>query len=187
MELEFIAAGHIVNTHGVRGEVKLLPQGVDAEVLLDCGTLYIAGQPVAPTARRVHKGCLLLKLPGVDDMDGALALKGKAVSIRRSDVRLPEGVYFDEELVGLTARDAATGEALGRVEEVLTYPAHKVYAVRGGKDEYLIPAVPAFIAAIDLPGGMMDIHVWEGMGSHEGLPAGQSRRGAQNKAGSETR
>lgn len=177
MELEFIAAGHIVNTHGVRGEVKLLPRGVDADVLLGCRTLYIAGKPVSPTARRIHKGCLLLKLPGVDDMDAALALKGRAVSIRRRDVELPEGVYFDQELVGLTARDAATGETLGQVEEVLACPAHKIYAVRGGKDEYLIPAVPAFIAAIDLPGGTMDIHVWEGMGSHEGLPSGQHGTG----------
>ena len=68
--------------------------------------------------------------------------------------------------MGRTARDAATGEALGTVEEVLSYPAHKIYAVRGGADEYLIPAVPAFVAAVDLAGGTMDIHVWEGMGSH---------------------
>ena len=47
------------------------------------------------------------------------------------------------------------------------YPAHKVYAVRDGKDEYLIPAVPAFIKEIHLTDGYMDIHVWEGMGSHE--------------------
>lgn len=181
MELEFVAAGRIVNAHGVRGEVKLLPQGVDGEVLLSCKTLYIGGQAVVPTARRVHKGCLLLKLPGVDDMDAALALKGKAVSIRRRDVLLPEGAYFDEELVGLTARDAATGEELGRVEEVLSYPAHKIYAVRGGRDEFLIPAVPAFIAAVDVPGGTMDIHVWEGMGTHEGLPAGQSGNGARKR------
>ncbi|MDE7242947.1 MAG: ribosome maturation factor RimM [Oscillospiraceae bacterium] len=167
MELEFISAGQIVNTHGVRGEVKLLPQGVDLEILAKCRTLYIADTPVVPTARRIHKGCLLLKLPGVEDMDAALALKGKAVSVRRRDVPLPEGTYFDEELVGLTARDAATGEVLGKVEEVFTYPAHKIYAVRGGKDEYLVPAVPAFIAGIHLPEGTMDIHVWEGMGSHE--------------------
>ena len=167
MQLEFITAGQIVNTHGIRGEVKLLPQGVDLDVLEDCGTFYIGGKPYAPTARRVHKGCLLLKLKGVDDMDAALAFKGKAVAIRRADVRLPAGVYFDEELVGLTARDAATGEELGKVEEVLTYPAHKIYAVRGGKDEYLVPAVPAFIAGIDVPGGTMDIHMMEGLGTHE--------------------
>ena len=53
------------------------------------------------------------------------------------------------------------------MEEVLDYPAHKVYAIRGGKDEYLVPAVPAFIQNIDIEAGTMDIHVWEGMGSHE--------------------
>ena len=167
MELEFITAGRIVNTHGVRGEVKVLPQGVEPDLLAQCAPLYVDGRPLSPAACREHKGCLLVKLQGVDSMDAALALKGKAEAIRRSDVPLQVGVYFDEELVGLTARDAATGETLGRVDEVLAYPAHKVYAVRGGKDEYLIPAVPAFVAAIDLPGGTMDIHVWEGMGSHE--------------------
>ncbi|MDE7218936.1 MAG: ribosome maturation factor RimM [Oscillospiraceae bacterium] len=167
MELEFITIGTIVNTHGIRGEVKLLPQGVEPELLAECGTLYINGKPAALTAGRVHKGCLLAKLEGVDTMDAALALKGKTAAIRRADVVLPEGEYFDGELVGLTARDAETGEEIGKVAEVLTYPAHKIYAVRGGKDEYLIPAVPAFIAAIDVPGGTLDVHMMEGLGTHE--------------------
>lgn len=167
MELEFITAGQIVNTHGIRGEVKILPQGVEADLLAECDTIYINGTPSVLTAGRVHKGCLLAKLKGIDDMDAALALKGKKVTIRRSDIPLPEGEYFDEELVGLTARDAATGGEIGKVDEVLTYPAHKIYAVRGGKDEYLIPAVPAFIAAIDVPGGTLDVHMMEGLGTHE--------------------
>ena len=166
MVQEFITAGKIVGAHGVRGEVKLLPQGIDTASLALFSTYYIDGAPIVPTARREHKGCLLIKLPGVDDMDAALALKNKAVAIRRSDAELPEGEFFDAELVGLTARDAATGRVLGTVEEVLSYPAHKVYAVRGGEDEYLIPAVPAFVKEIDLSAGIMEIHVWEGMGSH---------------------
>ena len=56
---------------------------------------------------------------------------------------------------------------LFRSEEVLQYPAHKIYAVRGGRDEYLVPAVPAFISAVNLEEGTMDIHVLEGLGSHE--------------------
>ena len=167
MELTMIRAGRIVNTHGVRGEVKVLPEGVEPELLLDCPALYVDGAPMAPAARRIHKGCLLVKLKGIDDMDAALALKGKSVSIRRADVSLPEGAYFDQELVGLTVLDADTGQELGKVAEVLSYPAHKIYAVRGGKDEYLVPAVPAFIAGIDVPGGTMAIHVWEGLGSSE--------------------
>jgi 16S rRNA processing protein RimM len=167
MILEFITAGEIVNAHGIRGEVKVLPRGVDLPLLARCETLYLDGKPFAPTARRCHKGCLLLKLPGVEDMDAALALRGRTVSIRRADVHLPQGVYFDQELLGLTGRDAETGAFLGTVEEVLDYPAHKVYVLRGGADEYLIPAVDAFVAKIDLSAGTMDIHVWEGMGSHE--------------------
>ena len=166
MELEFITAGRIVNTHGVRGEVKVLPQGVEPDLLAQCAPLYVDGRPLSPTACREHKGCLLVKLRGVDDMDAALALKGRAVTVRREDVPLPEGQYFDQELAGLTARDAETGEVLGTVEEVLTYPAHKIYVVRGGKDEYLVPAVPAFIAGIDMEGGCVDIHMMEGLGTH---------------------
>ena len=105
MELPFITAGQIVNTHGIRGEVKLLPQGVEAEELAGCKTFYIGDKPWDCTASRIHKGCLLLKLRGVDDMNAALALKGKTVTVRREDVPLPEGGYFDEELAGLTARE----------------------------------------------------------------------------------
>ena len=167
MQLEFITAGRIVNTHGIRGEIKLLPQGMEPELLAGCGTLYIGGKPYALTSGRVHKGCLLAKLKGVDDMDDALSLKGKTAAVRREDIALPEGEYFDEELAGLAVRDAETGETLGKLEEVLHYPAHDIYAVRGGKDEYLVPAVPAFIAAIDVLGGTMDIHMMEGLGTHE--------------------
>ena len=55
----------------------------------------------------------------------------------------------------------------GTVEEILHYPAHKLCAVRGGRDEYLVPFVPAFIAGVDLAGGTIDIHMMEGLGSHE--------------------
>ena len=83
MDLEFITAGLIVNTHGVRGEIKLLPQGVEPDLLAGCDTLYVDGHPLALAACRVHKGCLLIKLRGVDSMDAALSLKGKTASIRR--------------------------------------------------------------------------------------------------------
>ena len=167
MELEFITVGQIVNTHGIRGEIKILPQGIEADLLRSCKTLYIGGEAHKVAASRVHKGCLLTKLTGIDDMDTALTFKNKTVTIRRKDIKLPKGVYFDQELIGLTAQDAATGEELGCVEEVLDYPAHKVYVVRGGRDEFMIPAVPAFIKSIDMGTAVMEIHVWEGMGSHE--------------------
>ncbi len=162
MKLEYIEIGRIVNTHGVRGELKLNPWDVDAELLRRCGTFYIDAKPYQPVSARVHKNCLLFQLPGVADMDAALSYKGKTVSIRRADVHLPPGEYFTAELLGLTVLDAETGERLGEVSEVIPYPGHDVYVVRGEK-EFMVPAVPAFIAGIDLEANTMRIHVWEGL------------------------
>ena len=167
MRPEFIPVGRIVNAHGIRGEVKVNPAGCDPGFLTAFDTLYIAGEPVRVLSSRVHKSVVLLTLPGVTDVDAALALKGKVVSIRREDARLPEGEYFDEELVGLTVLDDASGEELGRVDRVLTYPAHKIYQVKGAR-EYLIPAVPGvFIASVDPDAGVMRVHLMKGLATDE--------------------
>ena len=132
MRPDFIPVGAVVNAHGIRGEVKVNPTGFDPEFIASFKTLYIGGQPVKVISARVHKSTVLLALPGVATMDDALALKGKTVSIRRTDAKLPKGQYFDAELEGCTVLDDATGEELGKLDKVLHYPAHKVYQVRGG-------------------------------------------------------
>ena len=162
MEQTYIEIGTIVNTHGVRGELKLLPRDIDAEVLASCKTLYIDGRAVTPRSQRLHKGCLLFRLEGVPDLDAALPYKGKTVSAHRADLALPEGVYLPAELLGMAVLDAETGEDLGRIARVMAYPGHDVYLV-SGKKEFMVPAVPAFIAEIDLPADTMKIHVWEGL------------------------
>ncbi|NLU23683.1 MAG: 16S rRNA processing protein RimM, partial [Clostridiales bacterium] len=93
--------------------------------------------------------------------------KGKTVFIRRTDAHLPAGEYFDAELLGLIVFDCESGEELGTVTDVLTYPAHKVYEVRGSR-EYLIPAVPGvFIKSIDADAGVMKIHNMKGLATDE--------------------
>lgn len=167
MRPAYIPVGHIVNAHGIKGEVKLNPEGFAPEFVAEFDTLYINGEPVRVKSRRVHKSTLLLTLPGVEDMDAALALKGREVSIRRADARLPDGEYFDTELEGLTVLDDASGAELGKIHRVLHYPAHKVYEVRGSR-EYLIPAVPGvFIASVDPDGGVMRIHMMKGLATDE--------------------
>ena len=168
MKQEFIQVGRIVNAHGIRGEVKVNPHGFDPEFLTEFDTIYIDGQPVRVRSARVHKSTVLMALPGVDDMDAALALKGKTVSIRRTDAKLPKGQYFDAELEGCTVLDDATGEELGKLDKVLHYPAHKVYQVRGSAHEYLIPAVPeVFIASADPDAGIIRVHMMKGLATDE--------------------
>ena len=140
MRPEFIPVGQIVNAHGIRGEVKLNPAGFDPAFLAAFDTLYIGGKRDKGEERTGPQVHGTADAAGVEDMDAALALKGKPVFIRRTDAHLPEGEYFDAELEGLTVLDDENGEELGRLTRVLNYPAHKVYEVRG-KREYLIPAV----------------------------------------------
>ena len=136
MKQKFIRVGRIVNAHGIRGEVRVQPRRVS---------------PV------------LLKLPGVDDMNAALTYKNKDLFLRRADIVLPEGEYFDDELLGLKVYDCDTGALLGTLTAVDEYPASKVYTVKGER-ELLIPAVKdAFIRSVDLDGGRMEVKVWEGL------------------------
>ena len=167
MRPEFITVGTIVNAHGIHGEVKVNPAGFDPAFIAGFRTVYIGGRPTTVRSARVHKSTVLLTLPGVEDMDAALALKGREVAIRRTDARLPEGEYFDAELEGMTVLDDATGEELGVLERVLTYPAHKVYEVKGVRT-YLIPAVPGvFVASADPDAGVMRVHNMKGMAIDE--------------------
>ena len=155
MRPAFIPVGQIVNAHGIRGEVKVNPHGFDPEFLTEFDTIYIE-----------VRHCLMA-LPGVDDMDAALALKGKTVSIRRTDAHLPQGQYFDQELVGLRVIDCATGGEIGVIDRVLIYPAHRIYQVKGQR-EYLIPAVPGvFIESTDPDAGEMRVHLMKGLATDE--------------------
>ena len=167
MKQELIPVGTIVNAHGIRGEVKLNPVGFDPEFLAEFDRFNIGGRETEVRFARVHKSVVLLTLPGVEDMDAALALKGKSVSIYAEDVELPEGEYFDVELEGCTVVDDATGKELGTLKRVLHYPAHKVYEVKGER-EYLIPAVPGvFIASVDIDGGVVRVHNMKGLATDE--------------------
>lgn len=167
MKQEYIPVGRIVNAHGTRGEVRLQPDGLTPSFLTRFDTFYLDGQPLRPTANHVHKSFVLLKLPEVDDMNAALALKGKTLSIRRADAPLKEGEYFDQDLLGLQVYHCENGELLGELVAVDSYPASKVYTVKGEK-EYLIPAIPeVFIRSVDLDANRMDVHILEGMASDE--------------------
>lgn len=166
MKLDYIEVGQIVNTHGIRGELKVQPWCDEAEQFFDFTTLYLDGQAVQPRSVRLHKGNVLLTLPGVEDMDAALHLKNKVLSVRREDLKLPEGRYLNADLMGLRVLDATSGKEIGTIRDVLIYPANNVLVVKGEK-EYLIPAVSAVMEEPDLDAGTIAIHMLEGMATDE--------------------
>ena len=162
MKLQFLEAGEIVTTHGVRGEVKVLPWGDSPEFLMEFDRVRIGGAEYKVESCRIQKTCNLMKLKGVDTMEAAQAMHGKTVEVYREDA--PEGLIFAAELIDMDV--FADSKQIGKITDVLDYPGNKVYIVKG-EHEYMIPAVKEFILSTDLDTNIMQVKLIEGMGSHE--------------------
>jgi len=161
MRKQYLEAGVITTTHGVRGAVRIQPWADDPEFLCGFERLYIDGKEVKVLSASVHKSIVICMLEGVEDMNAAIGMKGKVVYINRDDVEIEEGRYFIQDLVGLQVFDKNLGE-LGKITDVMTLPANEVYVVKGEKS-YMIPAVPEFVKKVDPDKGCVEVEIIEGM------------------------
>lgn len=162
---QYLEVGKVTNVHGLMGEVKVQPWADSPEFLCQFKTLYVdeAHFPMTVQRARVHKNMVIIKFEGPTDVPSALSLRNAILYIDRSDVDLPEGAFFLADIYGLEVRDAATGEVLGKIADVLTLPANNVYVVRGGARELMIPAVPQFIAETNIEAGYIRVNMMEGL------------------------
>lgn len=158
MRLQFVEAGEIVNTHGVKGEVKVLSWMDRPEDLVGFDRCRIARHDYEIELSRVQKTCVLIKLQGVDTLEAAQALRGKTLLLYREDIS--DEVIFAAELIGVEVYH--DGGKIGVITEVLDYPGNSVYVVTGEK-KYMIPAVKEFILHTDLDENRMDVKLLEGM------------------------
>lgn len=119
MKKQFLEAGRIVGTHGVRGEMRVEPWCDSADFLKKVKTLYFDGgkTDAGLLSSRVHKSLLLVRLKGVESATQADLYRGKILYLDRNDVRLPKNRYFVEDLIGLHVIDDATGAEYGTVQD----------------------------------------------------------------------
>ena len=162
MKLQFVEAGEIVTTHGVKGEMKVLCWLDDPEMLCEFDRCRISGKEYNIESCRVQKTCNLLKVEGIDTMEAAQAMRGKTVELYREDI--DDAVIFAAELIGVEV--FAEGQNIGKIVDVLDYPSNSVYVVRG-KYEYMIPAVNQFILSTDIEKNEMQVKLIEGMRTDE--------------------
>ena len=162
MKMDFLEAGEIVSTHGVNGEMKVLPWADGPDFLVDFKRVRISGTEYKVLSCRIQKTCNLLKLQGVDTMDAAQALRGKTVEVWREDA--PKDLIFVAELLGVEVYNK--GRCIGKITDVLDYPGNKVYVVEG-EHSYMIPAVKAYVLSTDLDTNTMEVELIEGMRTDE--------------------
>lgn len=153
---KYIEIGKIINTRGIRGELKIEPWSDSPEVLRGVRRFYFAdGSSIAVLGSRVLGGRFLLaSLEGINTPEAAEKLKGKVISARREEIKKAAGDVFICDMIGLPVIDCENGTVYGTLREVTDGVAQKIYSVKTEKGDVLIPAVPEFIREIDVEKGI---------------------------------
>ncbi len=171
---EYLNLGKIVNTHGVRGEIRL--QAITdkpeerfvpgAELVIELG----AGEyeKVTVKSHRKHKSFNLLTFEEFDNINDVEHFKTKMLQIEKDDLpELAEGEFYEGELIGLTVVNKEK-EEIGKLKEVLFLPANDVWVVsRPGKKDLLLPVIESVILKVDLDEEIVVVHVMEGLDPDE--------------------
>ena len=151
--------GRVAGAYGVRGWVKVAPDGAAQQAVAAATEWWIADHAFGVVAAKVHGATVVGKLAGVETREQALALKGRAVAVRRETLPEPEqGRYYLADLVGLEVLNEQ-GRALGVVTRTYSNGAHDVIEVAGDRTR-LIPWVAAVVKAVDLAQRKVQVE-WE--------------------------
>lgn len=165
---EYLQVGKIVTTHGVRGEVKVLPLTDDPKRFDRLKWVYIEinGELKKYDIERVkyHKNSVIVKIKGIDDMNAAEALKNLFLEVDRENaIKLPEDTFFICDLIGCEVYDSQRGR-LGVMKNVLSTGSNDVYVVEShDKTEILIPALKSVVTGVNLEERKITVNLPEGL------------------------
>ncbi len=163
MKKEYLEAGKIVTTHGIKGEVKIMPYTDTPELLCEFDRLFSGKNhdEIYIEKNRVFKNMVIAKIKGINTPEEAEKLRNKILYIHRNDLELDENTYFIQDLIGMEVKDADEGIIYGRITDVLQTGANDVYVIKGNDREYLVPAIPEVIILTDIDNDMMLIRPLE--------------------------
>lgn len=171
MKMNLFNVGKIVNTHGIKGELKVLTTSDFAELRLKKGNHVIACSPdgkqqktLRIVSTRMHKNMYLLTVEGIDSLTAAESFKQWELKIEQSQLhRLPEGEYYFHEIIGCKVV-TDQGRLLGEIRSILTPGANHVWVVPlGPKKELLLPVIDDVILNVDVQAKMVTVHLLEGL------------------------
>ena len=164
---DYLAVGKVVNTHGIKGEIKVMPITSDIsrfDYLLFV-TAYYEGmfKEFRVLGCRIHKGFVLIKLKGIDTMDDAEKLKGQELLVHRKHaIELEEDEYFICDLIGIDVYEE--DKLLGQLTDVLETGSNDVYVIQDiNKKEILIPALRSVVESVDIKGKRIQVKLPEGL------------------------
>ena len=164
MKNEMLEIGKVVNTHGIRGELKIQPWCDEPSVYDELEYIYIGGEKFNITRSRYHKNCEIVAVEGIDNINDAELLRNKVVTVEREMLgELPDGTYYIADIIGLEVR-LSDGRVLGEIEDVISTGSNDVYQVkRDGKKPALIPVIDDVVDEVNIDEGYVLITPMKGL------------------------
>ncbi|MBS6838174.1 ribosome maturation factor RimM [Monoglobus pectinilyticus] len=164
MKDDLLEIGKIVNTHGIRGEVKIQPWCDEPELFDELEYLFIEGEKYNIVRNRFHKTCQIVQLENVNSIDDAERFKNKIVYINRDALELPEGRYYIADIEGLTVKEQ-NGRILGVVDEIIKTGSNDVYSLKDtfNKKPVLIPVIEGVVLETNIDGGYIVVKLPKGL------------------------
>ena len=162
--MEYLCIGKIVNTHGIKGEVRILSEfKYKSKVLKKYFKIYIGTDKVEETINtyRPHKQFDMITIDGITNINDVLKYKGKKVYIKKIDLKLDEGEYLDEDLIGLKV--VISEKIVGKVVRIEKDPYQDKIVVNKDEKEYLVPNVCGIIKNINLKEGTITLEDIKGL------------------------
>lgn len=165
MKKEYLEAGKIVNIHGIKGEVKIMPYTDTLELLCEFDRLFFGRdkEEIFIERSRAFKNMVIAKLEGIDTPEAAEKLRNKILYMHRDDLELDENTYFIQDLIGVEVSDADSGVVYGTIADVMQTGANDVYVIKGESREFLVPAIPDVIITTDIDENKMTIRPLDGL------------------------
>jgi len=165
---EYFEIGQIVNTFGVKGEVKVNPFTDDIEQFERLKSILVVKnkqlQEIEIEKTRYQKNLVILKLKNIDDMNTAEKYKGCYIKINRKDARkLPKGKYFIADIIGSEVI-TDDGQKLGKVDDIYNTGSNDIYVIKDelGK-QILLPGIKEVILNVDIEKQIVTVHLLEGL------------------------
>lgn len=162
----YLQSGKIVGTHGIKGMLRMQGWCDSVDFLKQFKYFYTddKGQ-TAFTVKSVqpHGNVILLTLKGIDTIEKAEALRNKIIYIDRNEIKLPEGRYFIDDLIGCEVFDVETQKSLGMLTDVSQTGANDVWHITNNDKEYLVPAIDDVIDTVDTQNSKVLIKVLKGI------------------------
>ncbi len=163
---QYLEIGKVNNTHGLKGEVKMLMWCDGIDYIKQLQTLYLdddGKESITLLSARQQKNVAILKFAEITTIEAANELKNKILYCNRDDAEIDENSHYLADIIGCTVIDVDTDEKYGEIVDVLNYGASDIYDVNMQAKHILIPAIDDIVKEIDTENRVVYIKPMKGL------------------------